>query len=500
MLEFLSYWLIFSLPVLLILLIDLKGKKRLIYTHTLLSDFQDRSLGDFLFRTFHLYYDVVLDLLLALLISLLLSGLLTFSAAKTAVTIDGSYSMLSGPQGRTPLDAALRRLEEPPAPKYDLYLLAFDPRRGVPHLVSLNRLRRRTDSESFRAALTGRYVFFNQDYSPCRALFERGYRRVLVLSDREAAPGDSLELISLGRAGPGSFFYPRSIGYDFAAGVFRLGFQVQNLEEEVTVSTYLEAEERYVEVPDAEMRTDRATLLCVLPREGLYRFVAGNLDFVFNLKKPVASGRVEGEFSRVILDTLPQLREGDGDVLLADLFFREASTAREIRRSVRDLGPFRRALITFLPAGDAGGGSYIHPLLPSLSRLGLTGFPDPLLELEVPGADLFFQDPPRLTDAQTPIVYLSRLESRRPPAYETLPAGKLSLEQSHRSSYVYRRDGEYVAVNLAAEEIYGPGQLPPLRVGPPGTRRVLVFALLLCCYLIKSVLLLLLNRPLTTRS
>jgi hypothetical protein len=495
MLEFFSYWLLLSLPVLLILLVNLKGKQRLIYSHTLLNDFQDRTLGDFLFRTFHLYYDVILDLVLAFLIALLLSGLIGFPAGKTAVCIDGSYSMLLGPAGRTPLDEALKQGEEGLPGKHDLFLLAFDPGRGRVRLFSLKKPPWRGGTEGFREMLTGSYSFFNQDYSVCADLLKRGYRRVLILSDHEAAPGGSVEMISVARGRPESYFYPRSAGYDFAAGVFRLTFLTWRLREPVTVSVYLEAEDAYVSVSRAQMTRSQDILYCVLPEAGLYRFAAGNLDYVLNLQKPVTSGRVEGKFSRVILEVLPQLEEGGGDFLVADLSYRESAPLREIRRDIRALGAFRRALITLLPVEDSEAASYIHPLASSLSGPGLTEFPAPLLGLDVPGADLFYQNLPGLSDPQTPIVYLSTLEQDRPPAYETLPEGRLSLKQRHLTSFLYTRGADWVPVNLAAEELFAPGREPPLRFTPPEPGRKLIFWLLVGCYLLKSGLLLLLSRP-----
>ena len=495
MLEFFSYWLLLSLPVLLILLGNLKGKQRLIYSHTLLQDFQDRTLGDFLFRTFHLYYDVILDLILALLIALLLSGLIGFPAGKTAVCIDGSYSMLLGPPGQTPLDEALRQSKDRLPGKHDLFLLAFDPPRGRVRLISLKKPPWQGETEGFREMLTGSYSFFNQDYSLCGDLLKRGYRRVLILSDHEAEPGGSVEMISVGRSRPESCFYPRGAGYDFAAGVFRLTFQLRRLREPVAVSVYDEAEDAYVSMPRAQMTRSRDVLYCVLPETGLYRFAAGNLDYLVNLQKPVISGRVEGKFSRGILEVLPQLEEGNDDFLVADLSYRESAPVREIRREIRALGAFRRALITLLPAEDTETASYIHPLVSSLSRPGLTEFPVSLLGLDMPAADLFYQNPPDLSDPQTPIVYLSRLERDRPPAYETLPEGKLSLKQRHLTSFLYTRDKEYVPVNLAAEELFAPGREPPLRFAPPEPGRKLIFWLLLGCYLLKSALLLLLSRP-----
>jgi hypothetical protein len=493
MVEFISTWLLLSLPVLLILLVNLKGKQRLIYTHTLLSDFQDRTLGDFLFRTFHLYYDIICDLVLALLLALLLSGLIGFPASRTAAVVDGSYSMLLGPPGQAPLDRALRRLEDGPMRKVDPYLLAFDPRRGSPRLVSLKKLQRRGGLAGAREALTAEYSFFNQDYRLCEALLARGYGRVLVLSDHEAAAGGSVELLAVGRGRPESFFYPRSVGYDFDAGVFRLAFQLWNLAEPVTAAVYREG--GYLPAADAEMRLSPDLLICLLPEEGLYKFAAGNLDFVFALQKPVIPVRVEGKFSRVILDVLPQLEEDGGGLLLADLSYREPASEAALRREIRGLGKFRRALITFIPEGPVSSGSYIYPLVPSLSCPGLTELPAALLGLEAPGAELFYQNPPALTDAQTPIVYLGSLERGRPPAYVTLPEGKPALAQRHLSSFVYRRGDAWVPVNLAAEELYPPEREPPLRFAPPAPRRQPVFWLLVCCYVVKSVLLAWMNRP-----
>jgi len=513
MLEFVSIWLLLSLPVFLLLFVNLRGKQRLVYTHTLLSDFQDRTLGDFLFRTFHLYYDIILDLILALLTALFLSGLLGSAADRTAVCVDGSYSMLLGAPGETPLNEALSRSCEEEFESADLYLLAFDPDRGRSRLLSLNRMRRRGGLENLPERLREDLGFFNQDYSPCGALFERGYGRVVVLSDHAAASGGSLEFQTVGRSRPQSFFYPTSIDYDFAAGNFRLTFQLRNLNKEVQVSVYREDSGDYVPVPDAEISAGPDSLLCLLPERGLYRFAAGEMDFVFNLAEPATPARAVGDFSRIILGVLPQLEEGNGDLLLLDQPYRAESPSSPgeirstLRRELRSAGTFQHALVTFAPVGAATAGpvgaatgntaidSYIHPLPASLSRPAAAELPGALLGLDLPGVTLFYQNPARKPDPQTPIVYLSALERRRAPAYETHPEGRLSLVQRHLTSYVYRRGDEHVAVNLASEELYGASRETGLRFEAPQARRWLVFLLLLCFYILKSVLLLLLERP-----
>jgi hypothetical protein len=500
MLDFLSLWLLLSLPVFLLLFVNLRGKQRFVYTHTLLSDFQDRTIGDFLFRTFHLYYDIILDLILALLTALFLSGLLGSAADRTAVCVDGSYSMLLGAPGETPLNEAFRRSAEEEFAGADLYLLAFDPARGRSRLASLRRARRRGDLENL-VEDPGKFGFFNQDYAPCGALFERGYGRVVVLSDHPAAPGGSLEFQTVGPSRPQSFFYPTSVDYDFAAGSFRLTFQLRNMSKEVQVSVYREDSGDYAPVPDAEISGRPDSLLCRLPERGLYRFAAGEMDFVFNLAAPAAPARAVGDFSRIILEVLPQIEEGGGGLLLLDQPFRaeRLSSPREVRRALRrelrSAGAFQHALVTFVTAGEAAVGSYIHPLPASLSRPAAAELPGALLGFDLPGVTLFYQDPARKPDPQTPIVYLSALERGQAAAYETQPEGGLPLMQRHRTSYVYRRGDEHVAVNLASEELYGAGREPPLIFESPQPRRKLIFLLLLCFYILKSVMLLLLERP-----
>jgi len=88
-------------PVLLILIVRVRHRQKVTYPHTYFRPLAKQSLRELLLRTFQLYYDVLFDLLLALLLALILAGLLDPLPPRTAVCLDGSYSMTQG-QPNTP--------------------------------------------------------------------------------------------------------------------------------------------------------------------------------------------------------------------------------------------------------------------------------------------------------------------------------------------------------------------------------------------------------------
>jgi ABC-type spermidine/putrescine transport system permease subunit II len=96
MFNFFSYFFFLLIPILLILIVRLKRRRRVIYSHTFLRSFEDEKLLDFLLRTFQIYHDVLFDLILALVLAVFLAQIVRFTPNRSAICIDGSYSMLQG--------------------------------------------------------------------------------------------------------------------------------------------------------------------------------------------------------------------------------------------------------------------------------------------------------------------------------------------------------------------------------------------------------------------
>ena len=91
MFSFFSYLFFLLIPLALILIVRLKRRQRVVYSHTFLRSFEDERLLDYLLRTFRIYYDVLFDLIIAVILALFFSQVVRFTPQPTAICIDGSY-------------------------------------------------------------------------------------------------------------------------------------------------------------------------------------------------------------------------------------------------------------------------------------------------------------------------------------------------------------------------------------------------------------------------
>ncbi|MBA7625618.1 hypothetical protein ES703_33050 [subsurface metagenome] len=508
MVKFLSFLFLFSIPIVLILIVNLKRKQRLIYSHALLHRFQDKSLKDFLLRVFQLYSDIIFDLLLAVILALLLSGLIAFPARRTAVCLDGSYSMTLGRQGQTPLDRALELLfqGERLPDRYDLFLLTFNPDRTRFKIIPIKGWQKLAGAAEAREKLAGSFSFFNVDLNRLGLLFKRGYQRVIYITDRFPVKNTNLEIIEVGMSRTEGFFYPLSFKYDFDREHFQLNFFRQG-PQDISIERFIEAETRYRSIPAAkiEMADSAAHFTVILREEGLYRLRGKNMDFGFNLRKPLLEAAVSGRYSRLLLEVLPQLTEGGEDLLLSDLEYDSRQGSPQLKKKIKALGGYQRRIITFLPLEEKTAPAqqwisesvFVHPLQYSLARPSLTPFPEALFDLQLDPAAvaIFYQHPESLLDSQTPVVYASLLEEALKPPFLTEPPRRSRLVHRGLSSFILERKGEYLALNLAPLEFFHLSSAEPLVFPKNRLNRLLFFILLFLLYGLKLSMLFVLQRP-----
>jgi len=454
MVSFLSALFPLLVPILLILIVRPKRRRRIRYSHTFLAPFQDNRLRDFLFRTFQLYYDVLCDVLLAVALALMLSRLLSFTPAKAAVCIDGSYSMLRG-QGEAPLERALSLVLDRglSSKSYRLFLLSFAPGRGRSELFPLPAASKLGSPSQAREALARRFPFFSAEPSALAPLFRQGFSKVIFVTDRFYGPAGDLEVLEVGENRAG-FFYPLSAAYDYAAGSFHIRFLRRDFQDPIAVERFVEEEGRYRVFPVAEEAAAGGSLF-QLAEEGTYRLSARGLDYLFVLRKPVVRATAVGDFSRLILKALPQLQEGGREVLLADIPYGRGGMG-EARKRMRLLEKAPRRIISLLPERQEEESPYLQPLTRTLSQPCYAELPSRLFGPSGEPDILLYQSPRSLQDAQTPLLYLSYLDPETPQAsgFRSLPGLRVSRERSGVSSFAYEAGGRILVLNLPPQEFF----------------------------------------------
>lgn len=510
MLDFLVAFGLLLVPVLILLIVRLQRRRTMRFPHTYLRPFRDERLRDLLLRTFQLYHDVALDVVAAALLALVLSGLFgRLASPPPAVCLDGSWSMLRGP-GQSPLDRALRLVLEDrlPVRDYRLYLAGFDPRRGHSRLfpLSVRELRRLGGVAEARRHLVERHPFLLADAGDLLSLARAGPRRVIWLTDHPVGASVPFEVIAVGAAGPQPFYYPLSVSYDVASGLHRLLVLRQGFAEALGVERFDAGGYAPRSVREKALPSRAGALSVIeLVEPGLYRLRGGNVSFVLELVDPRLTVTVRGAYSRLLLEVLPQLREGEAGPLLADLPLRSAEP-EELRRLPRRIRAVRVArapsgaparLITLVasgeetdggPGADAGRVPLVYPLEDSFSRLCYTEVPP---GLPGPAEELFFLDPEGPLDADTPLVYLQRLWRARE-GRSAAASGRLDPARGGATSFVYwtRRSAALRVVNLPPEEFFPlPAEdsaVASAEATAPGPMtRLLPFLLLLALYLLK---------------
>ena len=173
------------LPVLALLFVALRLRRRARYPHELLVRVTRTSPADALFRMLRLYADAAFDGACALVIGFALAGLPKSCSASRAVVLDASLSMTAGLVGERPLDRALAELyADQELAGADLYVLGFDEAAGKPRLRDARRERARSpDPVALAARLQAVEAFFTVDYGLLSELPRRGYASVTLLTD-----------------------------------------------------------------------------------------------------------------------------------------------------------------------------------------------------------------------------------------------------------------------------------------------------------------------------
>jgi len=477
MFSFFTYLFALLVPILLILIVRLKRRRTVVYSHTYLRSFEDEKLLDYLLRTFRIYYDVLFDLIIALLLALFLARIVSFTPRHTAVCIDGSYSMIRGDDPNA-LEQAVAWALEDSADRdgVRLFLLAWDRRRGETRIFRLrepkippgtDRAARTQIIRAYTEALRKKYSFFNIEISTLQELFDRGFPKVVFVTDRLPPRDTNLEVVQVGgRESP--FFYPTSVYYDFSSASFEILIYRSDYDRQIAALRYDDQLENYKVIPAAEQSIPGSDLnLIEIQEEGLYRILGPGIDYIYNLKVPTHSVDDSGLYSKLLTDVLPQLESGSSQILISDLTY-SAEGERELARRIRALGRYRHRYITLIPESYTPARPLIYPLERSFSQPSYAEFPTKIAGaagLSGKATRLFFQDPRRTRDGQTPLVYLNYLESDDPIefAYEGAPplrGWNVSENRSGITSLAYIRNDELAAVNLSAQEFFGvfPGQ------------------------------------------
>jgi hypothetical protein len=510
MFSFLATLFFLLIPIVLILIVRLKRRRRVVYSHTFLLTFRDEKLLDSLLRTFRIYHDVLFDLLIALVLALFLAQIVRFAPGGTAVCLDGSYSMVRGEQPHA-LDRAVSRALEIGAEekRVRLFLLAWDRRAGDSRVLRLKppRLPAETGQTAREAALSAyverlrrSYTFFNIDHSRLQDLFDRGFQRVVFITDSFPAQRTNLEVVEVGSADSG-FFYPSSVTYDFSAATFQILLHRSDYPGPIAVLRYDEQLRTFKVFPATQQRIPGSNLELVEVAEGgLYRILAPGLDYIYSLRVPVRIVNTSGPHSRILAEVIPQLESGQSQTLFADLPY-TGVRRREIVRQVRAVGRFRRKYITLIPETFTPTEALIHPLQLSFSQPAYAELPGEIGLAAPPGGftRLFFQDPQRTREGQIPLVYLSYLEADDPVvfSFEGNPSRRRwTVSESHSgiTAFTYARGDELRPVNLAAREFFRSLPEGSLVFDERQVRHLPYFLILLALYLTKLLVLLRLQR------
>jgi hypothetical protein len=494
--SFLAALLALLVPILAILIVRVRTRQRLPFPHTYLRSLRERPFQEFLLRTFQLYADVAFDLLLAILLALVLSGVLDLSPRRTAVCLDGSWSMARGAPD-SPLERGLAKLArgELGAERYRLFVLGFDPRRGGPTLIDMGR-GGKDDLPRLRARVRKSVPrFFSADPRALGRLFRRGYRRVLFLTDRPPQSAPSLEVVDLGETRE-PFFYPYSAGFDTREQAFRVRFWRYRFDLPVGIMKYSEEEGSFRKLSIEQQGVPGSPLSELLLREpGLYRFYAEvgplDLDFLIPLVPPALEVSPRGPYSELLAGLLPEARRSPRGILLADVPWRSADR-RFPRGSARGL----HGMLTVVP--DPGVQPalrpYLQPLVEAFCLPCYTEVPAELLRVGGPHDRVFYFDPRGVRDERTALVYLSALSGLAAggpdgPAGQLPRGARYSPGRSSSSAYAYTTSSGIEVLNLPPEEFFPFPIDEDLTLPPPASAPLPIALLLLLPYALKALVL-----------
>ncbi len=203
-------------PVILLLFVALRLRKRLRYPHELLLPRDDAKPLAALLRSLRLYYDTAIDAACAVIVGFALAGYPQPSPRRgPAIILDCSLSMLSGMRGDRPLDEAARLLLSNDALRgTTLFALGWDPVKREHRLADLSEtLEGITSPQQLALALESSEAFLSTDFSLVPELTRRGYGTLTLITDDSAVEGVGVEIRSLAAKSPG-YLLPASAAWD----------------------------------------------------------------------------------------------------------------------------------------------------------------------------------------------------------------------------------------------------------------------------------------------
>jgi hypothetical protein len=390
------------------------------------------------------------------------------------------------------LDRAIEHIKQGRLPEpNDLFILAFDPQRGVSRLYKINELKDKDlKPDAAKAFLTGRFTFFNNDLDRLSGLLRRGYRKLILLTDNPPRNQSVVEVIDLGRNPAQQFFFPLRQRFDPDEKRFVVTLYQRNLDVQPQLRRY--NTERNSFEPYTEFTYVRgSSAQFSIAEDGLYQLREEDLDFVVDLRRPLIEVAVDGLHARIILETIPFLQEGGDRLQLIDIQYPNKAGEIPIRLNRLLHRKTSSRIVTFIPGDPAPeSGLYLHPLQSTLSLPALSEFPSALFALKTdPRTRVFYQNTKGLPESQTPFAYLTGLDRFS----KGKEMDRAALLYRGSSSFVYQRAGRVGqtdrlrAVNLAARELF---PIPPPELSLDGRpHRVLLFILLLGLYLLKLLFL-----------
>jgi len=203
-------------PVVMLLFVALRLRKRIRYPHELLSPRDDSKPMAALLRSLRLYYDTAIDAACAVIVGLALAGYPEPAPHKGPATIlDCSLSMLSGMRGDRPLDEAARLiLSEETLRNSTLFALGWDPARREPRLVDLTETLEDIESPQELALVLESYeAFMSADFSLVSGLTSQGYGGLTLITDDAAVTGTGVTVRTLSPKLP-QYLLPASAAWD----------------------------------------------------------------------------------------------------------------------------------------------------------------------------------------------------------------------------------------------------------------------------------------------
>jgi hypothetical protein len=315
-------------PVAALLFLNLRLSRRLTYPHQLLAGDERRSAASMLFRSLRTYYDIFIDAALALVLAFALpsSPSREALAKKSAAVIDCSLSMLAGPYGERPLEAAFKSLlSDPRCAKAEPFALVFDRDRMGTRLVPI---RERIEGLGYEGAAYRLYTafdFFAVDYGALAELRNNGYGEITLFTDRFPGKAEGFRVVESGFRVDFAA-YPASARYDAASASWLVRLAEAGSREAIVVSVWDGDAGVFFRAPRNLYRIEDGTggRLVRFASPGLYRLSErsppGQLDadIILRLERTAAAVSASGPFSERVLEAFAGIESSPRPLLLLE--------------------------------------------------------------------------------------------------------------------------------------------------------------------------------------